>query len=184
MNETSDPAPEPLKRRRLCLKNGVVTSPSAIDMTHPPEQSQQHPASYAPSVQHHPIPTGSSSFSGHKVSSGGCDGINMNSSTVATHITVDHSFNNSMQATQRAVLHSEEPIRKEGNTPSKTGNAIPSRARPSTPTDPERYQVQEHVHQGNMVVESLMGTDEQGQPHLRPSNDGGQSNGMCSAIRS
>ena len=102
---------------------------------------------------------------------------------MVTHSTVNHSFNNSMQATQRAVLDSEELIRKEGNRPSKSSNAIPSHARPSTLVDPERYQGQEHVHQGNIEVENLMGTGEQGQPHLRPSNDGGQSNGMCSTIR-
>ena len=183
-NKTSNPAPEISKRRRLCPENGIVTSPSAFDMTHPCEQSQQHPALYGPSVPHHPIPKDSPSSSGHKISSGGCDGINMNSSAVVTHSTVDHSLNNSIQATQRAILHSEELIRKEGNRPSKSSNAIPSHARPSTPADPERYQGQVHVHQGNMEVESLMGTDEQGQPHLRPSIDSGQSNGMCSAIRS
>ena len=181
-NETSNPAPEILKRRRLCPENGIVTSPSTPDMTHPHEQSQQHPALYDPSVQHHPLPTDSPSSSSHKISSG--DGINMNSSAVVTHSTVDHSLNNSMQAAQRAILHSEEPIRNEGNRPSKSSNAISSHARPSTPADPERYQGQVHVHQGNMEVESLIGTDEQGQPHLRPSIDSGQSNGMCSAIRS
>ena len=99
MNETSDPAPEPLKRRRLCLGNGVVTSPSTIDMTHPPEPSQ---------IQHHPIRIDSPSFSGHKVSLGEYDSMNINSSTVATHSIVDYSFNNFMQATQRAVLYSKE----------------------------------------------------------------------------
>ena len=181
MNETSNPYPDILKRRRLCPENGIGTSPSAINMTHPPEQSQQRLASYALSVHHHPIPIDSSSSSGHKVSSGECDGINMTSSTVATH-TVHQSFNNSIQATQRAVLHSEEPIGQEGIRPTKSSNAIPSRTRLSTPADPERYQGQEHVYQVNIEVENLMGTDEQGQPHLRPSVDGVQLNGMCSAL--
>ena len=103
-----------------------MTSPSTFNVTHtmseenrdyPPEQSQQCPASCPPSLQHHPIPTNSPSSSGHKVSSGGCDGTNTNSSVGATDSTAHPSFghpspvslsqSNTVQAAHGTILRQD-----------------------------------------------------------------------------
>ena len=104
MNETTNSNRRISKRRRACPDNGTVTFPS-IPLTsnathttpgetlyHSPKQSQQSSASCDPSLQRiltHPNPP---HLFDYQVSSGGCDGINIDSrNEMATDSTAHQS---------------------------------------------------------------------------------------------
>lgn len=127
MNKSSAPDPRTSKRRRTCLDNGIRT-PLSIPPTsaathatsqetryHPPEQSQQSSASRDPSLKHILIHRNPPHSSGYKVSSGGCDGTNTNSTggmttEGTTHQSFSHpdpvpySRSNPMQGAHESIL--------------------------------------------------------------------------------
>jgi len=137
MNETSNSTQRTSKRRIACPDNGILTLPQmpltsdAMHTTpeetqyHPPEQSQQSSASRDPSLKHILIHTNPPHSFGYKVSSGGCDGTNTNSTSGmttdgTTHQSFSHvsfSQSNPMQGAPGSILSQDLQYSNQSKTP-------------------------------------------------------------------